>query len=168
MIIKLNRSVRQLCLSLTRQDTSVPAVLCRTGQPPCCTATGNPLVLTIARRDCPDTFWQPALRVPCDAPVVSPCGCMQDIVGIGYRPAIELAVADWLTGDDWAGFWVPDCLDGPPASLSAAGIRISCWHFGHLPDLPAMLSGTFKLCPHWQVTRIGMLSTFVRKILVLI
>lgn len=92
MIIKLNRTVRQLCLSLARQYPTVPAILCRTGKPPCCTTTGNVLVLTIARRDCPSTFWRPETRKPCGDQAVSPCGCIQDIVGVGYRPAIELAV----------------------------------------------------------------------------
>ena len=52
----------------------------------------------------------------------------------------------------------PDCGEAAPP---AAGIRITCWHFGHFPDFPAIVSGTLKLCPHWQATRIGMFSTFI-------
>ena len=69
-----------------------------------------------------------------------------------------------LTTCDLACFGVAAGLAGTPATAGAAmGILTSCWHLGHLPDFPAMLSGTFRLCPHWQVTRIGMLTTFIGK-----
>ncbi len=41
-----------------------------------------------------------------------------------------------------------------------AGILRTFLHFGHLPDFPAISSGTDRDCPHWQVTRIGIRIAF--------
>ena len=71
-------------------------------------------------------------------------------IGLGFGGAPDFAFAV--------------CFVGAEALLAGSvGIRITCWHFGHLPDFPDMLSGTFRLCPHWQVTWIGMSTTFKGK-----
>jgi hypothetical protein len=90
MIIKLNRSVRQLCLSLKRPGSALPAVRCQTTQAPSCNKTGNAIKLMIARVGCPNTFWQAQQRANCEPEIESDCGCMQDLVGYGFVPAIEL------------------------------------------------------------------------------
>jgi len=43
----------------------------------------------------------------------------------------------------------------------APGTWIICWHLGHFPDFPAMLSGALRLYPHWQVTWIGIRVSFL-------
>lgn len=90
MIIKLNRSVRKLCILLKRPRSELPAVRCHTTQPPRCSQTGNVLKLMIARVGCPTDYWGAQQRVACEPEVESDCGCMQDLVGRGYVPAVEL------------------------------------------------------------------------------
>lgn len=90
MIIKINRSVRKLCLLLKRKGSGLPAVRCQTTRPPCCSQTGNALKLLIARVGCPANYWQPAIHTSCEPAQVSECGAMQDLVGFGFIPAIAL------------------------------------------------------------------------------
>ena len=98
MLIKLNRSVRQLCMSLARSGGSTSLVRCHTTQPPCCSQTGNAIKLVIARRGCPDTFWQPISRSPCAKEITSDCGCMQELIGNVHVPAIALNYAPFPHG----------------------------------------------------------------------
>jgi hypothetical protein len=44
---------------------------------------------------------------------------------------------------------------GAAADLAGVPTAMTLWHLGHLTPLPAIVSGTFKATPHWQVTRNG-------------
>ncbi|MFM8401104.1 MAG: hypothetical protein ACKOAH_25040 [Pirellula sp.] len=44
---------------------------------------------------------------------------------------------------------------GVAAGLAWVPTAMTLWHLGHLTPFPAIVSGTFKATPHWQVTRNG-------------
>jgi len=46
---------------------------------------------------------------------------------------------------------------GDPGEVPAAGTRMAFWQLGHLTALPAKESGAFKIWPHSQLTRTGIL-----------
>jgi hypothetical protein len=64
----------------------------------------------------------------------------------------------FAVGFEAAGFGV----EVPALEVAAEplGILRTFLHFGHLPDFPAISSGTDRDCPHWQVTRIGIRIAF--------
>jgi hypothetical protein len=76
-----------------------------------------------------------------------------------------LAIASWdvlLALAFAAGFDVAGLVAG--AVLAGVPTAMTLWHLGHLTPLPAIVSGTFKATPHWQVTRNGIGWPFDEKI----
>jgi len=65
----------------------------------------------------------------------------------GFAPAGALAAAGL---DAWALAAL-----GVAADLAWVPTAMTLWHLVHLTPFPAIVSGTFKATPHWQVTRNG-------------